>query len=156
MTTQIQDLVANPRKRRSGRTVGQASNVRADSRYSSRAPRHKVPRELCCFRDDNGGIQFNFKQRMWPNRTAMDFTSIYTPSLRALAVNILYLATTEARTEGSRVSAAFRQDDFVDKFCQDVLLGAPQEGWSIAIDTVRAWVNEAKTGEGARGNLGRK
>jgi hypothetical protein len=93
-------------------------------------------REFRFFIDYNGGQHFNFAQRVWIDPSvSMAFTSIRTKALETLALNVLALACHPA----SAISGA-SAPKLVRTFCDECLLGAPREAWSMPRTAVLEWM----------------
>jgi hypothetical protein len=90
------------------------------------------PDEFRYYIDRHGAQHFNFQQQLWLERSvAMAFTSVPTTALETLAINLLALASGHA---GTRLKLLARD------FCEQCLLGAPQQGWVLPRPVIQAWM----------------
>jgi hypothetical protein len=101
--------------------------------------------------DRHGTQHFNFEQQVWIERSvAMAFTPVCTTALETLAINLLALAATPARTRPHRRSDPQRLIPMVQDFCEQCLLGAPLEGWVLPRPAIRAWMHARRRQHGGQ------
>ena len=99
------------------------------------------PDEFRYYIDRHGAQHFNFQQQLWIERSvAMAFTSVRTTALETLAINLLALASAPARTPRIRIGTPARLKPLARDFCEQCLLGAPQEGWVLPRPVIQAWM----------------
>jgi hypothetical protein len=92
--------------------------------------------------DRHGTQHFNFEQRVWIERSvAMAFTPVRTMALETLAINLLALAAQPVGPRPRRRAKPTRLIPMARDFCEQCLLGAPQEGWVLPCPAIRAWMH---------------
>ncbi len=115
---------------------------RRPSRSCSRAAGGaRGPDEFRYYIDRSGAQHFNFKQRLWIVRSvAMAFTPVRTTALETLAINLLALASPESTARRKHCRSPAHLRPLARDFCEQCLLGAPQEGWVLPRPAIQAWM----------------
>jgi len=112
-----------------------------ENNHRPRAARTLAQDEFRYCLDRHGTQHFNFEQRVWIERSvAMAFTSVRTTALETLAINLLALAAQRGGERPERRRNPTRLIPMVQNFCEQCLLGAPQEGWVLPRPAIRAWM----------------
>lgn len=126
----------------------------ADSSRRSRTPRARVRAPQDEFRycmDRHGTQHFNFEQRVWIERSVgMAVTPVRTTALETLAINLLALAMQPGGVRPQRRTNPTRLIPMVQDFCEQCLLGAPQEGWVLPRMVIQAWMDARRRPRRAR------
>ncbi len=103
---------------------------------STRAGPARGPDEFRYYIDRRGA------QQLWIVRSvAMAFTPVRTTALETLAINLLALASAEPTVHGRRSGLPARLKPLAREFCEQCLLGAPQEGWVLPRPVIQAWMH---------------
>ena len=101
-----------------------------------------TPQEFRYCLDRRGTQHFNFAQCVWIERSvAMAFTPVRTTALETLAINLLALAAQPQDARAPRGCNRTRLLPLARDFCEQCLLGAPQEGWVLPRPAIQAWMH---------------
>jgi len=122
-----------------------AATQRSAKRHARPCGRHVRPGvgpdEFRYYIDRRGVQHFNFEQLLWIERSvAMAFTPVRTTALETLAINVLALACGGSPASPTRRGSSAQLKPLARDFCEQCLLGAPQEGWVLPRLAIQAWV----------------
>jgi len=110
-----------------------------------------APQEFSYCMDRRGTQHFNFEQYLWIERSvAMAFTSVRTTALETLAINLLALAAQRDDARPLRGCNRARLLPLAREFCEECLLGAPQQGWVLPRPVIQAWMHARRRSRPAR------
>jgi hypothetical protein len=110
----------------------------ANDSVAEQPARRRGPRELefRFFIDQRGRQHFNFRQRIWLDRSVeMAFTHVYSIALKTLAANLLALALEQPSRCAVRLAPAFSRE---------CLMGAPDKAWVLPKATIESWLESKR------------
>src|SRR5208282_4481734 len=104
-------------------------------------PRVSAERGFSYYADAAGAQHFNFPQTVWlAPRLAMAFTTIRSAALRTLALNVLTAVSGERSLSVAHGRTSARVLALSGAFCEEILLSAPEEAWTLPCSSVADWL----------------
>ena len=104
-------------------------------------PRSGAERAFSYYLDAAGVEHFNFPQSVWlAPRLAMAFTPTRSAALRTLAVNVLTAVSGERTLSVARGRTSARVLALSGAFCEEILLSAPEQAWTLPCSSVADWI----------------
>jgi hypothetical protein len=98
-------------------------------------------RAFSYYLDAAGAEHFNFSQSVWlAPRLAMAFTPTRSAALRTLAVNVLTAVSGERTLSVARGRTSARVLALAGCFCEEILLTAPEQAWTLPHTSVADWL----------------
>jgi hypothetical protein len=104
-------------------------------------PRSSPERGFSYYVDADGAQHFNFPQSVWlAPGLAMAFTPTRSAALRTLAVNVLTAVSGERSLSVARGRTSAQVLALAGGFCEEILLCAPEEAWTLPHSSVADWL----------------